>query len=206
MGTPCALQAFQESTRTLRVPYCKYSKYFVRCYIYCEYYEYSQYGDTHNMPRILEYSEYEVYFDRLRTVSTLHDGLPENMHRCPHEWELGQVTFGGGGTGVSRVLGAVPKWSVDCEYSLYFRAQYVLQAFFGRIHNGCCLYAGLLCTGSIWAFSTLVIHAPGTRRVFAASAAILSILGVRNAIDTPTTTVYSESEVYVTVLDWCYVR
>lgn len=42
-----------------------------------------------------------------------HDGLPENMHTWTREWGLEQTTFGGGVTGVSRVLGAFRKYRLQ---------------------------------------------------------------------------------------------
>ena len=42
------------------------------------------------------YSEYEVYFDRLRTASTISSCcLAENFHRRSHEYTLEQITFVG---------------------------------------------------------------------------------------------------------------
>ena len=75
------------------------------------------------------YWEYEVYFDHL----SVHRGFDNfirlflqtafTVHGWSHEWELKQITFGGG-TRVLRVLAVFREYSLCCEHSKYLRVQH----------------------------------------------------------------------------------
>ena len=137
------------------------------------------------------HSEYEEYFDHLCTVSIIPAHFyAENTHRWSHEWDLEQITFGGG------QLEYLEYWqyfgSIYCEYSqcsgvLYCGyCLYILQVFRGSILRILPVLAVLTAhtpsTRSILAFSA---HTPSIRSISDASTVILLVLAVRNVLDTP---------------------
>ena len=72
------------------------------------------------------YWEYEVYFDHL-SVHRCFDNfirillqIAFTVHEWSHEWELKQITFGGG-TRVLRVLAVFREYRLCCEHSKYLR-------------------------------------------------------------------------------------